>query len=306
MNYNTKPKRGSCDILYHTKIIMITVTAIITTYQRDVWYIERAIKSIINQTYKVKEIILVDDNKNNSFYCKELQCLCERYEDVYYVKQNGNQGACAARNLGISYANGKYIAFLDDDDEWQKLKIEEQLAVITQNSKIGLVYCCGFLENEDTGERKIYYNFETFKPIITFQDLLKYDYIGSTSQPLIRAECFEKVGGFDINQPARQDYEMWMRIAQKYEIRGVNKKLFIHYIHEGEQISKSKEKSYKGFVNIYKKFKYDYSKDIVCEIAILDRIIGSRSRIDYMCFFYYFKRFFLKCISHLIKRGDQL
>lgn len=244
------------------------VSAIITTYKRNIEIVERALWSIEKQTYDDIEILIVDDNDMGSKYTEELKSMCKSHPKVKYLTQNGNKGACSARNFGIANARGKYVAFLDDDDIWLPEKIEKQLSVIKGDERIGLVYCCGFLSDAETGIIGDYFNVNKFREEVKFEDLLEGDCIGSTSQPLIRKDVIEGRGGFWIEQPARQDYEMWIRISMVSRILGINEKLFIHYIHNGEQISKNREKGFIGYYNIYKRYYRYYKKNKKAKKAI--------------------------------------
>ena len=282
---------------------MNDVSGIITTYKRDSSIVEKAIQSMLDQTIALKEIVVVDDNPNDSEYCSGVEAVCKKYNNVKYLKQNGNKGACAARNLGIRNTTGAYIAFLDDDDTWFPQKIEKQLSTFMINPpKVGLVYCCGVLCNQETNEEMDYYNIKSFRERVSFNDLLEYDYIGSTSQPLIRRECFEKVGLFWEEQPARQDYEMWLRISKEFEIIGIPDKLFRHCIHDGEQISKGSLRSHLGYINIYKRYRKDFNNNLPAKEHILSMILATRSSIGLNEFYVYF----LRIITVLqIKKGSR-
>lgn len=245
------------------------VTAIITTYKRDANIVERALCSIENQTYKDIEILIIDDNELGSAYTEGLKTMCNAHPAARYLTQSGNKGACSARNFGIANAKGKYVAFLDDDDEWLPEKIERQLEVIEENEEIGMVYCCGYEYNSDEDTTCDYFNIKRFKKEINFEDLLAGDCIGSTSQPLIRRNVIEQAGGFWEEQPARQDYEMWIRISMRARILGIKDKLFIHYKHDGEQVSKSSKRAFVGYYNIYKRYYQYYQKNKAAKRAII-------------------------------------
>ena len=105
------------------------VSVIIPTYKR-LGMLGRAIDSVLNQTYNNIEIIIVDDNNEDSEYRKETERFMKKYDDnieIKYVKHKQNKNGAAARNTGINNANGVYIAFLDDDDEFSPKKIELQI-----------------------------------------------------------------------------------------------------------------------------------------------------------------------------------
>ena len=124
-----------------------------------------------------------------------------------------------------------------------------------------MVFCEGFVfKDNDLNDVSKYQDYPVFNKEIKFEDMLFRDYVGTTTQALIRRECFAKVGLFDPLMPARQDYEMWIRISKDYSIIGTSEPLFYHRIHSGEQISKNMEKVLIGYNNIYKKYKEYYKK----------------------------------------------
>jgi len=255
------------------------VTGVITTYKRRPEIVERAIQSMLAQTYPLCEVIVVDDNEDGSDWAAGIKELCGRYDEVRYVKQDGNRGACAARNLGTACAEGEYIGFLDDDDEWLPEKTEKQMeAFVSSDVPLGLVFCSGIQINERTGIRSPYYTgSEPVAP--SYVDLLGNDLIGTTSNPLIRKAALESVGGFWEEQPSRQDYELWIRIAREYPVMGIGGEYFLYRLHGGTQITKDKKKSYIGCRNIYTRYKDDYKKYPRARINILNRIIRSRTGI---------------------------
>ena len=214
------------------------VSAIITTYKRPPEIVERAAKSVLSQSYKDIELIIVDDSPDTY----ELRnAVCDMAltfgKNVRYIQHEKNMGACAARNTGLSVARGEYVAFLDDDDEWLPEKIEKQLNVIKQNEDVALVYCGRYtyhaLENVEEQEKVSFYRGKVFDKLIL------NNFIGSTSFPLIRKTVIKELGGFDVNMPAAQDFEMWLRIAKNYEIDYVKEPLVRYYVHDGEQITKN-------------------------------------------------------------------
>lgn len=266
------------------------VSVVITTFKRPPEAVERAVQSIINQTYKDFEILIVDDNYNNSEESRLIAAAFSDRDQISYIKQDGNKGACAARNLGIKKSKGEYVAFLDDDDTWEPEKLETQLARFNDaDDNVAMVYCLGDVVDISTEPPTVseYYTTGMYKDEISFHDQLKYDYIGSTSQGMIRRSALIKLGGFDENLPARQDYEMWLRISKNYKIYGVNKILF-HYIQHGmEQITKSPKKAWTGYKLVYKKYYNDYKNDPDAHVGMLQRIIETVKGYNYFLYQYY-------------------
>lgn len=255
------------------------VTAIITTYNRKAEIVLKALLSVLNQTYRVEEIIVVDDNpfsiperKELNPISLEIKNLLLKYDNVRYIKNpNGNTGANYARNIGIKNSNGDFIAFLDDDDEWFPHKIEKQLSAFAEDTEeVGLVFCTGIDKYTVKGKimEKEYYTCKYFVENPTFEELLRQDLIGSTSNPLIKKCVFEKAGMFDVNMPARQDYDMWLRISRFYKIKGINFKGFSYNHNEDNRITKSKLKAYKAYNLIYFKYYEFYKKDLIAWFSI--------------------------------------
>lgn len=119
------------------------VTIIITTYKRP-HFLERAINSVLQQTYKNIEIIIVDDNDSDSKYRIETEGIMQKYmkvNNMFYLKHVVNMNGATARNTGLKSAKGKYITYLDDDDRYRPSKVKEQLEFLLKNIEYKAVYC---------------------------------------------------------------------------------------------------------------------------------------------------------------------
>jgi len=113
------------------------VSVIIATYNRA-HLIPQSIESVLSQTFKDYEIIVVDDGSSDN--TKEL--LKNRYgESIIYIGKEKNEGLSAARNIGVKAAKGKYLAILDDEDIWLPEKLEMQIRLMQKNPSLGVVYC---------------------------------------------------------------------------------------------------------------------------------------------------------------------
>lgn len=112
------------------------VSIIIPTYKRETHYLDRAIQSLLNQTYANIEIIVVDDNgKGTAFQLKteEFMRKYNSYSNIIYHHNENNIGGALSRNIGIDLASGEYVTFLDDDDEYLPYKIECQLTYMKEH-----------------------------------------------------------------------------------------------------------------------------------------------------------------------------
>lgn len=250
------------------------LSVIIPTYDREIDIIKRAIVSVKNQTYPHIEIIVVDDNPNDSLLSMQLQSYCLS-QKVIYLKQYGNKGACEARNLGVANSSGYYIAFLDDDDEWLPTKAREQIYFFSKG--YDLIFCKGlniYTKNSPPVE-KAYGNSVNFIKTPTFQDLLIKNCIGTTSQIMVTRECFYEINGFDPKFLARQDYDFCLRVSEKCKIYGVDSVLFKHYIHSEAQISANPDKALQGYKLLFHKYKQSYKTNEIAYINICCKIAKS-------------------------------
>lgn len=259
------------------------VSAVITTYGRDKEMLLQAIESVLNQTYKNMELIIVDDNGIGTELQKKNAEFLSKYPQIHYVANSKNSGAQFSRNRGILEAEGEYVAFLDDDDIWMPEKIEKQLAVLKKYD-LDMVFCNGYRFNDnDINKRKLYQKCFISDEMISYNLELKRDRIGSTSHPLIRKECFAKIGIFDLDMPARQDYEMWLRICREYKVQGINEPLFYYRYHGGDRITKSYKKELRSYQLLWKKYKRDYKKDSVARANIFFTIAITSFKMKKIC-----------------------
>lgn len=183
------------------------VSVIIPTYN-SVRFVTEAIDSVLNQTFKDFEILVVDDGSKDE--TKEV--LAEKYGDSirYLNKENG--GVSSARNYGIEKAIGKYVAFLDADDVWMPKKLEKQVELLETNPEIGLCYVSTQRVDEDL-------NFLNTIEARVFDDycetlLLNLNIVsGSCSSAIVRRDIISQTDGFDSKFSTYADWEMWLRLS---------------------------------------------------------------------------------------------
>ena len=240
----------------HNKLVSV----ILTTHNRPPEIVLRAVNSVLNQTYSNIEFIVVDDSSSDYTHRKEVEKEVRKAsERIIYITLETNRGACAARNTGLSYAHGYYVAFLDDDDEWFPEKIEEQIKGF-KNDNTALVYSTYRIINKITNQE--YYRFKKqAQGEITFNKLLRRNVIGTTSNPLIKKECVDEVGGFDEELQSSQDYDLWLRIVERYPVAFIDKPLLNYYIHEGQRISTDVDSKIAGFEYLNLKYHEYLEKD---------------------------------------------
>ena len=189
-----------------------TVSVVISTYNRaDL--VGRAIGSVINQTYRNLEIIVVDDHSTDN-----TEEVVKGFGEsrLQYIRHERNKGGPAARNTGITAATGEYIAFLDDDDEWVENKIERQLQSVQD---FGGVLCRSFIRGKNRMSRP--YKKVTVNPL----DLRKGFIFGGGTSILLARTVILKDTLFDEDLSSSQDWDLLIRLASKCKIAYINEPL---------------------------------------------------------------------------------
>lgn len=218
------------------------VSVIMPTFNREKTIL-RAINSILQQTYKDIEIIIVDDCSTDNTQ-KVVESL--NNNNITYIKQDKNRGACAARNEGIKLAKGEYIAFLDSDDEWLPEKVEKQIDFLQKNN-VDIVFCSHI--SQCNGNKVIIPN-KKIDSHILYRELLMENFI-TTGSILAKSECFKKVK-FDIKLPRLQDWDLMINMGMHFRIEHLNEILTINYI-QNDSMTKSHKKGFEAIKIIYSK-----------------------------------------------------
>ena len=190
------------------------VTVIITTYGANTKLL-RAIESVLWQSYKDLEVVVVDDNNPDSAERKATESMMLRYREdsrVRYIKHNENKNGAAARNTGISNANGEYIAFLDDDDYYLPKKIEK--SVILLDSNHDLVGVCQRVVRINNNHVVDVMHVEDGHILTTEDVLISKEGIGSGSNIFVCKEVVDRLGGFDTQFQRKQDIEFILRVVK--------------------------------------------------------------------------------------------
>lgn len=213
------------------------ISIIIPVYNGEK-YIEEAIGSIGNQTFSDYEIIVVDDGSTD----KTADCV-KKYPEIKYIYQE-NKGPASARNMGVRKASGKYLAFMDADDVWEKDKLSVQLDYMEQHSDTGYsftkhkLFLSENMEEMPSWIRKDYEEKETTAYI--------------PSSLMIKKEIFLKVGYFDESFHLAEDSDWFMRARDlRISMAVIDKKLLLKRIHS-DNLSKNIEETQKNLLRAVK------------------------------------------------------
>lgn len=219
------------------------VSIVITTYKRKVEVISKSIQSVLGQTYRALELIIVDDSPADYQERESVKKYCEGLNDprVRYVQQAKNMGACVARNTGLEMANGQLIAFLDDDDEYLPERIEKMVPYFKEN--VVLVYSNARIINYKKKDFSTTY-FDTGRQYQgnVYSKIMENNFVGSTSVAMLKTEKLRQVGGFDPEMPAFQDWDVWIRMSKEGDFAYTEEPLVNYYIYEGERITNNTAK----------------------------------------------------------------
>jgi glycosyltransferase involved in cell wall biosynthesis len=203
------------------------VSVIIPTYNRA-HLIDKAIKSVLNQTYQDYEIIVVDNASTDN--TKEVVKGFNNFK-IRYIYYCDNRGSSVARNVGIRASQGEFIALLDSDDEWLPEKLDRQVEVLQNESpEVGVVYSDVLYidENSKNMNRKLC---NPKKEGYIYEDLLGGNCVGTPSALLIKKECFHRFGLFDDLLKYHEDWDMWIRIAKYYRFVFIEVPLVKYRLH---------------------------------------------------------------------------
>ena len=246
------------------------VSVIITTYKRSE-FLTRAINSVLKQTYKNFEVIIVDDNNKNDEYSKFTQTLLETYinrNEIKIIQHDENKGISAARNTGIKEANGEYIAFLDDDDEFLPKKIELQINLFKESKKnVGLVY--GAYKEIDIGTGKERIILPKYKNNVS--KVLGINHIGTPSTVMFSSAAIKKIGEFDLNLNHKEDIDYYFRLSKYFEISFTKEVVTKYYFHSGSASKNDNDRLVK-MLRFLDKYKYQMQKPKIRWSEVQERL----------------------------------
>ena len=234
------------------------ITVVIPSHNR-VDELKRALHSVYVQSEKPSEIIVVDDGSSpqveNSIFVD-----CPEEITTKLLRNVVPRWANHARNRGIESASGEWIAFLDDDDEFEPDKIKRLLEEIAKFDHVDVLYHPAkiFMENENIS----YYTSPKQNIESIFCELLISNIIGGTPMVTVRRERLIDVGSFDEELASLQDYELWLRLAKaNKKFKYINEPLTkCYYTTKRQSVSKSIERNKTSINIIEEKYKNDYEK----------------------------------------------
>lgn len=205
------------------------ISVVIPTYNREA-SLERAIESVLTQTYHNFELIVIDDGSTD-----DTSRIIKKYKKKIRYFSQLHSGVSSARNLGLEKSEGTWVAFLDSDDYWLTSKLSRQMQCLAENPQWLVVQTDekwirnGSFVNPMNKHRK--YSGWIFPQCLPLC-------IVSPSAVIIHQKVFNDVGVFDESLPVCEDYDLWLRIALKYEIGLLPEKLIVKTGGHSDQLSR--------------------------------------------------------------------
>lgn len=220
---------------------MPKVSVVIPAYNA-MSYLPDTMASLLNQTYRDFEIIVVNDGSSD-----DTQQWVSHLKDprIRLISQT-NQGLSGARNTGINHAQGEYIAFLDADDLWEPTKLAKQVEVLDQYPEVGVVYTwVTYIDEQGQSTGRVFQNQAEGE---VWEQLIEHNIVECGSVAMVRRCCFATVGLFDRNlRSFVEDWDMWLRIARHYPFKVVKEHL-VYY----RQVSNSASKNWEAMAQSFR------------------------------------------------------
>lgn len=205
---------------------MEMISVIIPTYGRP-RFLKRTIQSVLDQTFQNLEVFVIDDNDPNTTEREETESVMTSFSDerLHYLKHLHNLNGSAARNTGIEQARGKYIAFLDSDDEYMPERLEKCFKVMEAADEMvaGVYTGCEFRRSGKTYHTMTEVNAGNY-----LVDTLACTFnLGTGSNLFIRKKVVDEINGFDPSFLRHQDYEFLVRVFENYTLEAIPEVLVI-------------------------------------------------------------------------------
>lgn len=246
---------------------MMKKVSVIVPMHNSEKYIEECIKSILNQTYKNIEIIVIDDNSTD----KSMEIL-KSFSDtrLKILQSSQNLGAANARNKGIDEAKGEYICFIDSDDYWVLDKIEKQVKFLEENDYIFIYADYAYLRTNGTT------HIAHVPKSIGYEEALKNTTI-FTSTVMFNMNYLTKTDIYMPNIKRGQDTATWWSVLKKgIRAYAINEVLAYYRVGEKSSLSFNKFSALKRTWNLYKREDISYIKKICCFIFYVFNAIKRR------------------------------
>ena len=227
------------------------VSVILPVHNRPEYLVEAA-ESILAQTFRDLELVIVDDCSDNPQTARSAADIAAKDPRVRVIRREKNGGPAAARNTAIANARAPLIAFMDDDDISEPRRLEKQVAFLKDNPAVGSVACQAididhrgrFIKHHSTPRKTVAYS----RPAPAATDdsgsdippASTGDFVWMNSFAIVRRECLEVIGGYREGYRATEDEDITLRMQEKFVMAELPEALYRCREHRGERTSTSR------------------------------------------------------------------
>ena len=192
-----------------------------------------ALASALAQTHDHLEVIIVDDASTTA-----VDDIVEAAADprARLIRRSVNGGAAAARNTGLQAARGDLVAFIDDDDRWDHVKVARQVAFLDAHPEVGLVTCDHRIERETGGAPPLVFR---GPGRVDADQMLWANFVGSFSFVMVRRHLVEPALTIDETFASAEDWDLWLRCSRLAPIGRVHEPLVAYVSHDGPRLSRT-------------------------------------------------------------------
>jgi len=234
--------------------------SVIIPYYKKIKFFEQSLNSVLNQTYKNFEVIVIYDDKNIKDLYKIKLILKKKQKKIKLIINNKNLGAGPSRNKAAKLAVGKYLAFIDSDDLWMPNKLKSQLQFMKErNLKISHTSYLIIDEKKKIIGKRYAKDEQTYFSLINSCDI-------GLSTVLIEKKLFLN-NQFSTNK-TKEDYATWLKISKKIPIYGLNEYLVLWRKTKNSLSSNNYQKLYDAFDIYYRKENFSFFKSLFCVINL--------------------------------------
>ncbi len=227
----------------------MSFVSVIMPYFKKKEYVEKSILSVINQSYKNLELIIIYDDESMDDF-EYISKICNKFKNIKIIKNIKNLGAGESRNIGIKSATGDLVAFIDADDFWYEEKLEKQINFLKKNNYKFIF--CNYIKKSQNSEKEVVCK----KKYLGYSNLLKSCDIG-LSTVLIETNLIKK--NLFPSLKTKEDYVVWLQITKK-EIQAycLNEILVIWNNSKNSLSSNTIQKILDGYkvYRVYEKFSF--------------------------------------------------
>jgi glycosyltransferase involved in cell wall biosynthesis len=244
------------------------VSVIIPCYNKSE-FVGEAIRSVLNQTYTHREIIAVDDGSTDGTWD-----VIQSFGDQVVALQQANRGTAAARQLALEHASGELIGLLDHDDRWLPYKLERQVPLF-DDPEVAIVTGPYYVMDE-AGQR-LRLAEAPRRDAFEVHAWKVENHIG-TVNTLFRREAALAVGGFDVTIRGCDDWDLWIRLADRYRVACLDEPLAEYRSYQG-QLSRNGEVMYRNRLLVLRKYRRMHPGCRHCEEAYHAGMARARAKL---------------------------